>query len=126
MVSIRTVKPDVSSHKQKNGSSATPEYSKKDGIMYCLSCGKENSHEVGVCLECGKNRFLLTSISEMIGGYIELAKEGRIKIYYNKRRFTKSIVRMNPKRMIHQLLMNKDKMNVSKEIIDKIYNANIT
>jgi len=127
MVSIKTIKRDIpQTHKNGHAESVTQEFIKKDGIIYCLSCGKENSFEDGVCIECGKNIFLSTIISEIVGGYIELVKKGKIKDYYHKKRYSKSIIKMNSKRMIHQLLINKNKINISKEIVNKIYNANIT
>ncbi len=100
------------------------EFSKKTGIMYCLSCGKECLCDDGMC-ECGKNKFLNASSSEFIGGYIELAKKDKLKAFYDKARYSKSVVKMNPKRIIHQLLMHKHKIEIKKEFVDKIYGSNI-
>lgn len=108
------------------GHSSTSEFSKKSNIMYCLSCGNECLSDDGLCASCGKNIFLSKKSSEIIGGYIELAKRGRLKKYYGKTVNTKSVVKMNEKRMIHQILIHKHMIkNVKKEIVDKIYNANI-
>ncbi len=123
MVSMRTVKEEPV--KQKNGNSeSTPEFSKKSGIIYCLSCGIECSFEDGKCT-CGKNVFMDTNVSGVVGGYIELANKNKMKSYYNKNRHSKSIVKMNEKRMIHQLLTLKDKINIPEKVVDKIYNMNI-
>lgn len=101
------------------------EFSKKSGIMYCATCGKECLSDDGVCA-CGKSKFLSTNISEIVGGYIELAKSDKLKTYYSKTRYSKSIIKMNEKRIIHQLLMHKNKIDIKKETIDKIYGANIS
>lgn len=106
------------------GHHTSSEFSKKTGIMYCLGCGKECSSDNGVC-DCGKSKFLSTNTSEIIGGYIELAKKDKLKTYYYKTRYSKSVIKMNPKRIIHQLLMHKHKIEIKKEIVDKIYGANI-
>ncbi len=127
MVTIRKVIEHVRIPSIKNGKSesSTPEFSRKSDVIYCLVCGTENLSEQGTCINCGKNLFLNKNASEIIGGYIELAKKNRLKSYYNKSRYTKSIVKMNPKRMIHQLISNKDKIDIKKETVDKIYGANI-
>lgn len=103
------------------------EFVMRNGIIYCLSCGKENVCENGVCAneKCNKNLFLETNSSGIIGGYIELAKKGKLKDYYYKSRYSESIVRMNDKRIIEQLTRHKHGITVQKEVVDKIYNANI-
>lgn len=118
----------VGEHRSHSNGNSTTEFSKKSGIIYCLSCGKECSCESSICIneKCGKSNFLTTNISEIVGGYIELAKKDKLKTYYHsKSRYSKSLVRMNNKRMIHHLITHSQKINIKKEIIDKIYNANI-
>ena len=104
-------------------STSSAEFSKKDGIKYCYICGKECFSDSIMC--CGKSNFMSIKISEIVGGYVELAKKDKLKTYYNKGRYTKSSIKMNLKRMIHQLLMHKDNINISKESVDKIYNSNV-
>ncbi len=116
---------DETNVRSTNGTSSVPEFSKKDGIKYCLSCGSECLCEDEIC-ECGKDAFLNTNTSELLGGYINLAKNDRLKTYYYKTRYSKSIVKMNPKRIIQQLMQHKNSVAINKEIIDKIYGANIT
>ena len=111
-----------SGHNDHNVS--TIELSKKEGVKYCYICGKECSSDSILC--CGKNNFMMKGTSEIIGGYIELAKNDNIKKYYEKNRRSKSVIKMNPKRMIHQLLLHKEKLDVKKETVDKIYIANVT
>lgn len=109
---------------RSNSTNSIPEFSKKDGIKYCLSCGNECLCEDEICL-CGKNTFLNNGASEIIGGYIDLAKRDRLKSFYNKTRYSKSIIKMNEKRIIQQLMQHKNKVDIKKVIVDKIYNANV-
>lgn len=104
---------------------STVEFAKKDGIKYCNNCGKECLSEDICCANCGKDKFLSEKISNIIGGYIKLAKDDVIKKYYSKNFNSNSVIKMNEKRIIHQLLKHKDKIEVRKEIVDKIYNLNI-
>lgn len=122
MVQMEIVEDET--HVRSNGTSSIPEFSKKEGIKYCYNCGKECFVDSIMC--CGKSNFMAIKVSEIVGGYIELAKRDKLKIYYNKSRHTKSIIKMNEKRMIHQLMSNKDKIDIKKESVDKIYNANVT
>lgn len=126
MVTIRKMNAEEPHVHHVNGNTGTkPEFSKKDGIMYCLSCGGECLCDDGKCISCGKSKFLNSDTSEILGGYIDLAKKNRLKEYYYKTRYSKSIVKMNEKRIIQQLMQNKDKVDIKKEIVDKIYGANI-
>jgi len=122
MAKLQTVEDGGHSH---NGNRATFKFSKKDGIKYCNNCGKECLSEDICCANCGKDKFLSEKISSMIGGYIKLAKDNVIKKYYSKNFNSNSIIKMNEKRIIHQLLKHKDKIEVRKETVDKIYNVNI-
>ncbi len=121
MVQMEIVEDEV--NVRSNGGSSVPEFSKKDGIKYCYICGKECFSDSILC--CGKDNFVSKNVSEIIGGYIELAKNEKLKAYYYKTRYSKSIVKMNPKRMIQQLLLHKNSVDIKKETIDNIYNANI-
>jgi hypothetical protein len=101
------------------------EFQRKVGIKYCV-CGKECLDTSDVC-ECGKNVFMSfenPESSEIIGGYIDLSKKGELRSFY-KRNNKESVIKMNKKRIIQQLLLHKNKIFVKKEIIDRIYNANI-
>ena len=124
MAKLQTVEDGghFSSHNGHNVS--TMEFSKKEGVKYCYICGKECFSDSILC--CGKDNFMSKNLSEIIGGYIELAKNDSIKKYYEKNRRTKSVIKMNPKRMIHQLMLHKERIDVQKEVIDKIYGANIS
>ena len=97
------------------------EFPKKEGIKYCLNCGSECLSDIEMC-SCGKNNFLQTDISEIIGGYIE--KCDKLRNYYHKHYNTNSLIKMNNKRIIYYLLIHKHKINVDKKIVDKIYNSN--
>jgi len=122
MAKLQTVDDD--SHSAR--SSSKSEFSKKDGIKYCNNCGKECLTEDIYCTECGKDKFLPEKVSSVIGGYIQLAKDNVIKKYYSKTFNSNSIIKMNEKRIIHQLMQHRNKIEVRKETVDKIYNANIT
>ncbi len=121
MAKLTTIEDD-----SRSISHQTSEFSKKDGIKYCNNCGKECMSEDICCTECGKDKFLSERISGMLGGYIELAKNNIIKKYYYKNYNSNSIVKMNEKRIIHQLMQHRNKVDIRKETIDKIYSANIT
>ncbi len=125
MVQMEILENEVNVRSGSNGGSTIPEFSKKDGIKYCLSCGSECLCDAGTC-ECGKDTFLNNNASELLGGYINLAKNDRLKAYYYKTRYSKSIVKMNSKRIIQQLMQHKNSVVINKEIIDKIYGVNIT
>jgi len=122
MAKLQTVDDD--SHSTRSSSKA--EFSKKDGIKYCNNCGKECLTEDICCTECGKDKFLSEKVSSVIGGYIQLAKDNVIKKYYSKNFNSNSIIKMNEKRIIHQLMQHRNKIEIRKETVDKIYNANIT
>ncbi len=103
------------------------EFQRKDGIKFCV-CGKECSDTDSVC-ECGKEEFIFgrdSDINGIVGSYIELAKNGRLKDFYHKNINKGSIVKMNNKRIIQQLLVNRHRIIIPKEIIDKIYKVNCT
>ncbi len=121
MVQMEIVEDKISV--RSNGTSSIPEFSKKEEIKYCYICGKECFSDSILC--CGKGNFMAKEVSEIVGGYIELAKNDKLKAYYYKTRYSKSIVKMNPKRMIHQMLIHKNNVNINKDIVDKIYSANI-
>ena len=92
--------------------------------MYCLDCGNECSSEDGKCV-CENNKFLSIQTSEIVGGYINLAIDDRLKSHYKKYFKPDSTIRMNNKRIIFTLLIHKYKVKIEKETVDKIYNANI-
>jgi len=115
---------DETNVRSTNSTSSVSEFSKKDGIKYCLSCGSECLCDAGTC-ECGKDTFLNNNSSELLGGYINLAKNDRLKVYYYKTRYSKSIVKMNEKRIIQQLMQHKNGVDIKKETVDKIYAANV-
>lgn len=99
------------------------EFTRKMGVKYCTNCGKETSNENFIC-NCGKNTFIENkSLNEIIGGYINLAKDGKLKTLYHKNR-GQSIVNMNEKRIIQYFLLHKHELSLDKEIIDRIYNVN--
>ena len=101
------------------------EFAKKDGIKYCNNCGKECLTEDICCTDCGKDKFLSEKVSSVIGGYIKLAKDKVIKRYYSKNFNSNSIIKMNEKRIIHQLMQHRNKIEIQKETVDRIYNANV-
>lgn len=103
-------------------------YQRKVGIKYCTSCGKECNIDDVLCTVCKNETFVPTKISEIIGGYIEITKCGNcdLRKYYSKIMGIKSSIKINNKRIIEQLLFHKSSIhNINKELIDKIYNANI-
>ena len=104
---------------------STVEFVEKDGIKYCNNCGRECLIENVCCPDCGKNNFLSEKISSVFSGYIKLVKKNVIKRYYCMYFNFNSVVKMNSKRMIHQLMQHKNKIEIQKEIVDKIYNANV-
>lgn len=89
-------------------------------IKYCLNCGRECTFTDEIC-ECNKKEFLSKKTSNIIKKYIEISNLKNLRSYYN----TKSKIKMNEKRMIQQLLLQKDKIFVEKSVIDKIYNMNV-
>ena len=102
------------------------DFKKKDGIKYCSKCGKGHLDEILKC-ECLNEDFIPKGISEVIGGYLELSKNNNLRNYYLNIMSIKSSIKMNNKRIIHQLLIHKNPgSGIHKEMIDKIYNANIT
>ncbi len=104
-----------------------PQFTKKDGVKYCVSCGKE-CLSIDVVCKCGKKDFLLngnSEVNEIMGGYITLTKNGDLKNLYYINKNKESIVKMNEKVIIQQLLLHRNKIDIDKKIIDKIYNTNL-
>jgi len=108
-------------HEHRTVHVETIEFPKKEGIKYCLSCGSQCLSEDEICL-CGKNKFLQTDVSEIIGGYLNQAD--KLRKWYHKHYNTTSIVKMNNKRIIYYLMIHKHKTNIDKKTIDMIYSYN--
>ncbi len=116
----------VESDRTSVSRSDSQEFQRKVGIKYCV-CGKECLDTDNVC-KCGKEIFISfenPESNEIIGGYISLAKNGKLRSFY-ERNSKQSIIKMNEKRIIQQLLLHKNKIVVRKDIIDRIYKANIS
>ena len=110
-----------SGHEHHSEHVAVFEFPKKEGIKYCLICGNECLFEDEVCL-CGKNNFLQTDASEIIGGYLKQAD--KLRKYYHKHYNVSSIVKMNNRRIIYYLMIHKHKVNIDKKVVDLIYKVN--
>ena len=110
-----------SGHEHHSEHVTTIEFPKKEGIKYCLTCGNECLMEDESC-SCGKNNFLQTDTSAIIGGYIN--QLDKLRNYYHKHYNTNSIIKMNNKRIIYYLLIHKHKINIDKKIVDLIYKIN--
>ena len=133
MVTLETIKnkPKKINVQTKNGKNSNyskhTEFNKKDGIKYCEKCGKECIEAALSCEVCNNENFLSTGISETIGGFIELSKNGNLRKYYQRTMNINSSIKMNNKRLIHQLIAHKNSnLKFNKELIDKIYNSNVT
>lgn len=102
---------------------------RKSGIIYCKECGKENlkdsvSYGRG-CIVCGESDFIDEYTSGVVSGYLELARKKNLGKYYNKiMKKRGSNIKMNEKRMMHHLLLHKDRLDIDKDIVDKIYRKN--
>jgi hypothetical protein len=102
-------------------------FRKKIGIKFCIICGNElddnTTTEIKEC-ECGNDKFIEGYLASLVGGYIEMSKNGELKKYYQRIMKTKgSKVRMNEKRTIVNLLIHKDHANIQESVIYKIYNT---
>ncbi len=102
------------------------------GVIYCMGCGVEYKEiEIKkICPICGKDEFLSGDFAARLAGYKELDKGGYLKKYYYLRRVStikrrssikKSIVKMNNKRILIQLLIMDNLISADdKEIADVI------
>lgn len=102
----------------------TTGFSRKSGIKYCKHCGSENKKTIENCISCNAQVFLDSHMSEIIGGYLALAKIDKLRKYYN--RINKnSKINMNPKRMIYYLLLHKDNLTVELDDLKIVLNCGL-
>ena len=98
---------------------------RKRGMKYCKFCGTENDKTDNSCNECNKELFIDSYTSEILGGYIELVKKGKLKTYYNKTMKNNKKINVNIKRMLLTLLIHKNNINIDAAQLRLIYKRNV-
>ena len=117
---------DIKNYRESNGLGRTLLFHKIEGFVFCPDCGNqlEENKINGNCTTCGCKDLIRGDLASTIAGYLKLDKEGLLKRYYNSRRHNKSAVRMNNKRVIHNLLIRDGLISVddknAEEIIKRI------
>lgn len=98
---------EVRSKNKEGGGNGRSEsiFHKVDGAVFCKGCGKRyNESEInGHCVGCGNVGFLKGDFASVLGGYIKLLKDKKLKDYFNMHH-KKAGAKMNSRRMILWLL----------------------
>lgn len=100
----------------------------KDTI-YCKVCGKESIEESCFRCSCGSTDYITGELSYSLYKYLMLKRNGNLRQYYIERCNRDSIVKMNSKRIIYQLLIKDGFIKANdgyiEEVIGRIVNKNL-